>query len=236
MAIEGGKQNDIWTTRSEALAYLNERQPSRVDVVLRTFELLDDTIDAFDAAPPETAYPRICGLTLLKAKNLALGAYSLVLDGLGQESGALLRPMIEYVELLTYFRLKPEMTERAVENSLPKAGERAKAIEGMFKDFRDHLNREASHSSFSRYSIGHLFERDTFSFKKRQRMVPTVLERNLRDLVVQLHNLLDEAILTLEYSERSKSVEIAVQADRLKRRMFDVFDLNSAGSVDASED
>ena len=125
---------DLWHSRTDALVYLGEKHPSRLAVVARTFELLDDTIDAFEAALPEATYPRVCGVTLLKAKNLALGAYSLVLDGLGQESGALLRPMIEYVELLTYFRLKPEMTERALENALPKAGERAKAIGSFFKD------------------------------------------------------------------------------------------------------
>ena len=93
---------DLWCSRSDALAYLGDKHPSRLAVVERTFELLDDTIDAFETASPRSAYPRICGVTLLKAKNLALGAYSLVLDGLGQEAGALMRPMIEYVELLTY--------------------------------------------------------------------------------------------------------------------------------------
>jgi hypothetical protein len=56
-------------------------------------------------------------VTLVKAKNLALGSYSLVLDGLGQEAGALMRPMIEYAELLAYFRLHPEMVKLSATNA-----------------------------------------------------------------------------------------------------------------------
>jgi len=63
-------------------------------------------------------------------------------------------------------------------------------------------------------------------FKKNQRMVPHVLDRNLRDLVVQLHNLLHEALLTLEPVEPSKFVQLADRYERLKLRMFDVFALN----------
>jgi hypothetical protein len=218
----------LWSTREDALAHLQERHPSRVAVLNRTFDLLDDCIEAFELSELQTLYPRVCGLCLLKATNLAQGALSLILDGLGQEAGALMRPMIEYVELMTYFRLKPEMTEKALDNELPKAGERARAIGSMFKDFREHLNRDASHSSFSKHSIAHLFEPDTLRFKKRQRMVAHVLERNVRDLVVQLHNLLHEAILTLQTADPVKFIELASRYDKLKQRMFDVYGLNAS--------
>ena len=140
-------------------------------------------------------YAQICGLTLLKAKHLAVGAYSLILDGLGQEAGALIRPFIEYTELLTYFRKFPEKATHAKEDNLPKAGERARAIDGIYKEFRDHLNSHASHSSYSHYSISHLLEPNTLRFKKLQRAVPEVLEKNVTDFVVQLYLLLLEAVL-----------------------------------------
>lgn len=216
----------LWSAREEALLHLRERHPSRVAVLDRTFELLDDCIEAFELSEQQTLYPRVCGLCLLKATNLAQGALSLVLDGLGQEAGALMRPMIEYIELITYFRLNPEMTEKAMDNDIPKAGERARAIGSIYKDFRQHLNREASHSSFSKHSIAHLFEPDTLRFKKRQRMAPAVLERNLRDLVVQLHHLLHEAILTLLTADPAKFIDLGTRYDRLKQRMFDVYGLN----------
>ncbi len=220
--------SQLWSAREGALSYLQDRHPSRLAVLDRTFELLDDCIEAFELSEVPTLYPRVCGLCLVKATNLAQGALSLILDGLGQEAGALMRPMIEYVELLTYFRLHPAMTERALQNDLPKAGERARAIGSVFKDFREHLNRDASHSSFSKHSIAHLFEPDTLRFRKRQRTVAHVLERNVRDLVVQLHNLLHEAILTLETADAGKFIELASRYEKLKLRMFDVYDLNAS--------
>ena len=116
---------DPWQTRSLSWAHLQEKFPSRVSVILRTIELLDRCVDEYELHASSDTYARICGLTLLKAKNLALAALSVVLDGLGQEAGALLRPMVEYIELLTYLRQFPQEAARAAENDLPKAGVRA---------------------------------------------------------------------------------------------------------------
>src|SRR5574340_1572824 len=115
-----------WTTRTEAVAYLEASHGDRLAVLSRIFELIDLSIDAYESRSGFDVYARICGLTLLKARHLAVGAYSLILDGLGQEAGALIRPFIEYSELLTYFRKFPEMAERAAENDLPKAGKSAR--------------------------------------------------------------------------------------------------------------
>lgn len=219
---------DLWATRSEALAFLQSTHPSRLAVVNRIFDLLDQCIDAFEVTSNDNTYARICGLTLLKAKHLAVGSYSLILDGLGQETGALMRPMIEYAELLTYFRMFPESVNRAAENNLPKAGERAKAIGGIYRQFRDHLNAHASHSSFSHYSLSHLLEPSTHKFKKLQRMVPHVLETNVRDLAVQLLLMLREAALALEPVGSPQFVSIAEGTDSLKDSMIHVFGLNDA--------
>ena len=216
---------NLWQTRTEALEFLESTHPSRLAVVHRIFELLDECIDAFEAASSDNTYARICGLTLVKAKHLAIGSYSLILDGLGQETGALMRPMIEYAELLTYFRMFPDSVNRAAENDLPKAGERAKAIGGIYKQFRDHLNAYASHSSFSHYALSHLLEPSTFKFKKLQRMVPHVLETNVRDLAVQLLLILREAALALEPVGSPQFANIAERTDSLRDHMFHVFEL-----------
>jgi hypothetical protein len=63
---------------------------------------------------------------------MTLGVYSLMLDGLGQEAGALLRPLIETLELLVYLRLEPARIDQAIEEKLPSAGQIAKKIEGEF--------------------------------------------------------------------------------------------------------
>ena len=219
---------DLWATRNEALAFLQATHPTRLTVMDQTFEMLDRCVDAFEAEADANTYARISGLALLKAKHLALGAYSLILDGLGQEAGALMRPMIEYAELLTYFRMFPESVEKASSNNLPKAGERAKAIGGIYKEFREHLNIHASHSSFSSHSLSHLLEPSTFKFKKLQRMVPLVLETNVRDIAVQLLLMLRESVLTLEPVGSRQFLSIAEDADELNERMFHVFELNHA--------
>jgi len=219
---------DIWAARRESVAYLEERYPSRLAVLIRAFILIDQCIDEFEAISSHSKYAEICGLTLLKLKHLALGAYSLILDGLGQETGALMRPMIEYAELLTYFRMFPHSVEKAATNELPKAGERAKAIGGIYKEFRDHLNEHASHSSFSIYSMAHLREPASGNFKKMQRMVPQVLDENVRNLVVQLMLFLREAGLALEPLNSARFLEVADSIDKLKFRMLHVYCLNDA--------
>jgi hypothetical protein len=218
--------DDIWTPRQDSWVYLSEKHPSRVSVVLKLFELLDKCVDEYEDKSGSDAYARICGLTLLKAKNLAHGSLSLLLDALGQEAGALLRPFIEYTELLTYFRQFPSEVEKAAENDLPKAGKRAKAIGGMYQEFREHLNEHASHSSYSHFSLSHLLTPE-LKFRKSQQFVPHVLERNLRDWAVQVWFLLHEAVVGLEHLKSAKLVELATAADALKGRMIHVFELDA---------
>ena len=219
---------DLWKTRIDSLSYLEDNHPSRLAVLHETFEVIDCCVDAYEALSASDVYARICGLTLLKAKHLALGSYSLILDGLAQEAGALIRPFIEYAELLTYFRQFPEMVNRAADNDLPKAGERSKAIKGIYKDSREHLNTHASHSSYSHYSLSHLLEPNTFGFKKLQRAVPTVLDRNLRDFVIQLHLLLREGVLSLERLGVPEFEKLAARTDDMKERLLQVFELHAA--------
>ena len=147
---------------------------------------------------------------------------------MAQEAGALIRPFIEYSELLIYFRKFPEMAERAAENDLPKAGERARAIGGIFKEFRDHLNSHASHSSYSHYSLAHLLEPKTLHFKKHQRAVPKVLDKNVRDFVIQLYILAREGVLSLDRLDVPTFEDIAVRTDQLKEDMVHVFKLHAA--------
>lgn len=218
---------ELWTTRAASWAYLNEKQQSRLAVLIALVELLDRCIDEYESRAASDTYARVCGLTLLKAKNLAMGSFSLLLDGLGQEAGALLRPMIEYTELLTYFRLFPEMAEKAAENELPKAGERAKAIEGIYHGLRQHLNEHASHSSYSHYSLSHLLN-SNLSFRKMQQFAPQVLDKNVKDFAVQVWLMLYEAALTLERILPTEAmVGLATEADKLKERLTNAFELEA---------
>lgn len=216
---------ELWLARAEALKYLQDERSSRLAVIERTFELSDAIVDAFQAVPDRTPYVTACAVALVKATNLAQGIFSLMLDGLAQEAGALFRPMVEYTELVIYFRLYPHMAERATVGDLPSAGERAKAIDSVYKKLREYLNAHASHSSFSDASVSHVIDNQSQVLRKRQRMVPHVLDRNLADLVVHNHLLLHEAILSLEVTNSPDFERLGERWDRLKTRMFDVFDL-----------
>ncbi len=217
---------DFWQARTESLEHLNSTRPTWLELVVDIFSAIDRCVNSYEAADNSVTYARVCGLTLLKAKNLAVGTYSLALDGLAQEAGALNRPFIEYAELLVYFRMFPERVHGATENDLPKAGERAKAIKGMYKDFREHLNAHASHSSYSHYSLAHLLEPNTGRFKKFQHMVPHVLETNIRDITVQVYLLLREAVFGLEQVDEDRFLELATTTDELKPRLIYEFELH----------
>ncbi len=219
---------DIWTARTDALRYLEAQHPDKLAVLSREFDLIDLCVDVYESRAGKDVYARICGLTLLKGKHLAVGAYSLILDGLAQESGALIRPLIEYGELLTYFRMFPDKTKRAAENDLPKAGERAKAIGGMFKEFREHLNSHASHSSYSAHSLSHLVERGTFRFKKLQRAAPAVLDENLKAIATQIYFLAREGVLSLQRLSNEDFHVLAKNGDDLREELVRVFALSAA--------
>lgn len=216
----------MWQARTEALTYLRHLHPLKIAVIDDTFMLFDACIDAYKNSESQETYCRVCATSLVKAKNFALGAYSLILDGLGQEAGALIRPMIEYTELLTYFGRFPEKVQLAIDNRLPKAGERAKEIKSVYQQFRRHLNQEASHSSFSDHAIAHVFENNTGRIRKFQKMVPHILERNLRDFIVQLHLLLHEAIFSLEQVKSQDLLELAERCAGLQSTMFNEFKLD----------
>jgi hypothetical protein len=112
------------------------------------FILVDDCVTALAAV--DSTFGRVAGLYLAKARNLALGCYSLSLDSLAQEGGALFRPLFEAYELLTYFRLEPSRIDEVLENRLPSAGNIAKRIDGEY--------HHASHLSLGPESMRHLVD------------------------------------------------------------------------------
>jgi hypothetical protein len=210
----------LWKARTEALTFLRRERPEQIDVVEELFGLADDCVDAYESQRDDL-YSTVCSLTALKAKNLALGMYSLTLDGLGQEAGALARPFIEYAELLTYFRIVPEAVNDALAGELPSAGMRAKKIEGFYQRFREHLNEHASHSSYSSYALAHLRDPETKKLRKLQVMHPDVLVRNVADFAVQFVFMLQEAVLGVERSpDKSRLGSLASRCEDLRAKIL----------------
>ena len=218
----------LWKARTEALTFLRRERPSQIEVIEELFALSDDCVGTYELQS-EDIYSQVCALTTLKAKNLALGMYSLTLDGLGQEAGALARPFVEYTELLTYFRMLPAAVNDALGGGLPSAGARAKKIEGIYQPFREHLNVHASHAAYSTHSFAHLRDPATQSLKKLQVMHPEVIERNVRDFAIQFLLMLQESILGLERSpDRARLPSLARRADDLKAKILTLFPIPPA--------
>jgi hypothetical protein len=210
----------LWKARTEALTFLRRQREEQIEVVEELFGLSDACVDAYESQSDDF-YSTVCGLTTLKAKHLAHGMYSLTLDGLGQEAGALARVFIEYAELLTYFRLVPEAVNDALAGELPSAGKRAQKVEGIYQRFREHLNEHASHSSYSSYALAHLRDPATKKLRKLQVMHPDVLQQNVGDFAIQFVFMLQEAVLGLERSpDRSRLIYLGTRCNELRARIL----------------
>lgn len=189
--------HDLWDSRAKASSAL-EREASNVRALLEElFGVVDEAAEALHAV--DTPFGRVTALLTVKARRLAQGCYSLTLDGLPQEAGVLLRPLIECLELLEYLRSNPdEHAQEAIDNRLPKAGDIAKRIDGQLKDVRDHLNEYASHISVSHESMRHLIRSDAEhglgELQLQQPFDSAVLLQNLGSLFAAFESVAIQAV------------------------------------------
>lgn len=174
----------LWDTRNQAMLALENNLRQQAAVIEEGFVCLDECISQLQAV--NSSFSRICTLTLIKARNLTLGMYSLALDGLAQEAGAILRPLIGTIEKLGYFRSDPKHVEQAINDKLPTEGKIAKNIDGEFKFLRDYLSQFASHSNFSFESLKHLIDFRDFSLRIAQPYNEKTLRKNLEMVFVFL--------------------------------------------------
>jgi hypothetical protein len=179
---------NLWHARQKSLEWLATELAEQNILIDKGFELIDMCITLLNQQS-KTAndelngrFSRVVNVTLAKARNLLLGSYSLLLDAVAQEAGALLRPILEAYELLIYFRLEPSRVDQAIDGKLPNPGKIAKRIEGEFKGLRDYLSTNASHVSFSYESAKHLFDYQTFEIRAIQNQSIDVLKANLSSL------------------------------------------------------
>jgi hypothetical protein len=195
---------DLWQSRKQSLEWLETELVEQSTLVDEGFELLDKCISLLNQYSKTSndelngRFARVVNLTLAKTRNLLLGSYSMMLDALAQEAGALLRPILEAYELLTYFRLEPSRIDQAIDGKLPKSGEIAKKIEGEFQDLRGYLNTHASHLSFSYESARHLLDYQTLEIKAIQNHSIDVFKNNLATLNAVQVLVVAEAIRCLD--------------------------------------
>jgi hypothetical protein len=206
---------DLWQTRNRAIDFI-AGPLAEVDHLIRAeFSLLDLVITEFNRPSGSDVFPRVCGLTTAKARALLQATYSLILDGLAQEAGALLRPTLEAYELLVYFTLDRSRAEEAVAGTLPNAGTVAKRIGGSFKGLREHLSTNASHLAFTPYSMRHLVDYRTATLRTTQPFLPVLLRENMEALFAILALFAAQCVPALESAGSAESATLADEGDRL---------------------
>ena len=179
---------NIWAAREKSFHWLSSELYPQATLLEQGFNHLAELVAVYEALGEMEGesevgqFARVVGITLAKFSHLLLGCYSLTLDGLAQEAGALLRPLIESYELLVYFRQDTNRVAQAIENKLPSAGVIGKRISGKFYSLRKYLNENAAHFSYNSHSLAHLLR------KGKIQIVPDhtleVLRRNLQVLNV----------------------------------------------------
>lgn len=192
----------LWKTRKKAKRILSTEYAAQAKVLNSIFNIIDQCVDLHNENAPQDPYNRVCGLAIVKGRNISLGMYGMVLDNVSQEAGALLRVLIEYIELLVYVRTIPGAVEEAIENKLPSAGKIAKLIEGGFKETRESLNSNSSHCSFSPVAMEYLVDYKNSIIKVEHSFNDKVLFENLRQLFIYLMIFAKAAVASLESKAR----------------------------------
>ena len=148
------------------------------------FTFLEAVIDVLALKSGSDNRASLMVATLLKARNFERAIYTLALEGLAQEAGALLRPLTECIDLLSYLRLVHDAPEKILQGRLPKAGDIAAKVGGPFKNLREHLNEHASHFAATAESLFHVANLRNFSFQKEVVNSPKLLRYNLGSLFI----------------------------------------------------
>ena len=220
---------DLWKTRNETEEWLKGCYKRQSECLDEGFMILDECINSFDRKSHTSngligPFSKICGLTAAKARNLVLGCYSLSIDALSQEAGALLRPCIETYELLVYFRHDPSRISQVENRKLPQPGKIAKKIDGDFHKLRSYLNNNASHFRFSSDSTQHLYDYKTDSINTIATHGHKMFLYNLSWVFVFIYFVLVECVNCLDYT-LTNTDEIASSIQRWKHKGMILFGL-----------
>ena len=180
----------MWETREHSIKALQNELNIEANNLYETFVSIENVIEIFQSQLQTSAFIRVTGLVFTKGINLARGILSLSLDGLAQEAGALLRPFVESLELLIYFRLDSGRVNKVLDNNLktPSAGEIAKKVKGEYKELREHLNKYASHFSIGPESMANIINLNDGELRKIPPFNKAILRKNI--IIVNVFSIL----------------------------------------------
>jgi hypothetical protein len=219
----------VWNTRHEAERSTSAELQPEADCLQALFNLVDECIQRLWAV--DRPFGRVTAMVATKARNLALGCYTMAMDGLAQESGALLRPFIEALELLVYLRLDPARVDEVIGSNRPSAGTIAKRIAGEFQALRGHLNVHASHVSLTLDSMRHLLDLDSGQLRTIQRHRDAVLRHNLHLLFAMFTRVAIECVNCVSVAEESIAHDLADRVEAQKRRGLELIASDSSRQV-----
>ena len=225
---------NFWSTRNKSIKWLSEDFTEIKDLIKQGYKLLDDCMDIFEMIGLKEdesdagKFARVCGGIIVKSRNLSLACYSLSLDGLAQESGAILRPLIETFELLVYLRQDYNRVEEVISQTLPSAGKIAQEIEGFHQNIREHLNYNSSHFNFTYDSMRHVINFKTGKFKRLPTQEKKVFLTNLRTLNAYQIFVLMESISCL-FVLNIDAEELAIEADKYRDKCVEIFKIVRVG-------
>jgi hypothetical protein len=212
----------LWEVRQQSILALDGELRPFGSMIAEALDLIDTCALRLEALKEPSGL--VCALVLVKARNLAIGCYSLSLDALGQEGGALFRPLIECLEMLAYFRLDPQRIDEAIEDRLPSAGDIARHIDGGFRSLRTYLNSHASHLSVHPEAMKHLIDVRGGRLRLVQAHSIAVLRQNLGTLLVALTWLAIEALNCLSALGEAADDSDATRAEDIKRRALQLLE------------
>lgn len=171
---------ELWRTREASVRALAGPLKTQSEYLEEAFALVDELLDVYQQNIGRSEFLDVCGAATAKGRNLALGLFSLCLDGLSQEGGALLRPLVECIEKLEYFWKDPDRAKEATLAQMPGAGTIAGRIESPYRNLREYLNDHASHFRFGYDSMKHLVDWTVPAWRKQQPFVVEKMKVNLR--------------------------------------------------------
>ncbi len=216
-----------WKIRKQAEIALGNSLYKHAEALDLGFTVIDTCIDRLSIKVSPEA--KVISLVAAKGKCLSIACYSLALDGLAQESGAVLRVLLESVELLEYLQGDLTRIERAIEGSLPSAGEIAKAIDGKFYDLRKLLNDSASHVSVDYQSMLHLVDFRLGQVRKELIFDEKTLGVNLGTLAVFILGLAVWANVCTNKIMKETDQDVTDRLSKLHRSIEIVHRLESRG-------